>query len=54
MDWQFGVGRYKLLHSEWIKNKILIYSTGNYTGYPVINHIGKEYKKRKKEGVGLG
>ena len=27
---------------EWI-NKVLLYSTGNYTQYPVINHFGKEY-----------
>ena len=38
-----GVGRCKLLHLEWINNKILLYSTGNYIEYPVINHNGKEY-----------
>ena len=27
-----------------------MYSTGNYIEYPVINHNGKEYKKRKKYG----
>ena len=31
-------------HIEWI-NKILIYSTGDYIQYPVINHSGKEYEK---------
>ena len=36
----------KLLHLEWINNKVLLYSTGNHTEYPVINHNGKEYKKR--------
>ena len=30
MDWEFGVSRCKLLHLEWVKNKILMYSTGNY------------------------
>ena len=30
MDWEFGVGRCKLLHSEWINYKVLMYSTGNY------------------------
>ena len=30
---------------EWI-NKVLLYSTGNYIQHPVINHNGKEYKKR--------
>ena len=43
MDWEFGVGRCKLLHLEWINNKVLMYSTGNYIQYPVINHNGKEY-----------
>ena len=26
-------------------NKVLLYSTGNYSQYPVINHTGKEYEK---------
>ena len=30
MDWEFGVSRCKLLHIEWINNKILLYGTGNY------------------------
>ena len=30
---------------EWINNKVLLYSTGNYIQYPEINHNGKEYKK---------
>ena len=30
---------------EWINNKVLLNSTGNYIQYPVINHNGKEYKK---------
>ena len=30
MDWKFGVSRCKLLHFEWIRNEILLYSTGNY------------------------
>ena len=46
MDWEFGVGRCKLLHLEWINTKVLLYSTGNYTQYPVINHNGKEYKEK--------
>ena len=25
------------------KNKVLLYSTGNYIQYPVVNHNGKEY-----------
>ena len=30
MNGEFGVGRCKLLHLEWISNGILLYSTGNY------------------------
>ena len=29
-DWEFGVSRCKLLHSEWKSNEIPMYSTGNY------------------------
>ena len=40
-DWdqqaQTGIGS--------INYKILVYSTGNYIPYPVINHNGKEYEK---------
>ena len=45
MDWEFGISRCKLLYIEWINNKVLLYSTGNYIQYPVINHNGKEYEK---------
>ena len=45
MDWEFGTSRCKLLYTGWIKNKVLLYSTGNYIQYPVINHNGKEYEK---------
>ena len=41
--WEFGVSRCKLFYREWINNKVLLYSTGNYIQYPVINHNGKEY-----------
>ena len=27
-----------------INNKVLLYSTGNYIQYPVINHNGEEYE----------
>ena len=30
MDWEFGVSRCKLLHLEWINNKVLLYSKGSY------------------------
>jgi len=37
-DWEFGMSRCKLLYTGQIKNKALLYSTGNYCQYPVINH----------------
>ena len=45
MEWEFEVSRCKLVYVEWINNKVLLYNTGNYIQYPVINHNGKEYKK---------
>ena len=44
-DWEFGISRFKLSYICWINNKILLYSTGNCTQYPVTNHNGKEYGK---------
>ena len=41
-DWEFGISRCKLVCIGWINNKVLLYSTGNYIQYPVINHNGKE------------
>ena len=35
--------RCKLVYTGWINNKVLLYSTGNYIQYPVINQNGKEY-----------
>ena len=48
MDWDFGISRYKLLHIliEWINNKVLLYSIGNYIQHSVINHNGKEKSKQ--------
>ena len=44
MNWEFGISRCKLLYTEWITNKVLLYnSTGDYVQYPVINHNEKEY-----------
>ena len=42
----------KLLHIDWMKNKTLLYDTGNYIQYSGINHNGRDYninniKKRK-------
>ena len=47
MDWEFEVGRYKLLHLEWIESKVLPYSTGNY----IFNLLGQtimENNSKKK------
>ena len=41
MDWERGISRCKLLYIKWI-NKALLYRTGDYVQYPVINHDGKE------------
>ena len=30
-------------NSEWINSKVLLYNTGKYVQYRVINHNGKEY-----------
>ena len=43
--WEFGISRCKLVYIGWINNKVLLYSTGNYIQYPVINQNGKEYEK---------
>ena len=45
-DWEFGISRCKLVCMERINNKVLLYSTENYTQYPLIDHNGKEWKKR--------
>ena len=42
-DSEFGISRCKLVYIGWINNKVLLYSTGNYIKYPVINHNGKVY-----------
>ena len=46
MDWELGISRCKLLYIGWINNKVLLYDTGYYIQYPVINHNGKEYEKK--------
>ena len=40
-----GISRCKLLGREWVNNKVLLYSTGNYISYPVVNQNGKEYER---------
>ena len=31
MKWEFGVSRCNLLYIEWINNKVVLYSIGNYS-----------------------
>ena len=45
MDWEFGISRCKLWYIGWINNSVLLYSTGNYIQYLLINRNGKEYEK---------
>ena len=37
MKREFGISRGKLLYIGWINNMALLYSTGNYIQYPIIN-----------------
>ena len=46
MDWESEVSRCELLHLEWINNKVLLESTGDYTQYPGTHHNRKEYFKK--------
>ena len=46
-DREFGISRCKLYFIyKMDKQQVLLYSTGNYIQYPVINHNGKECWKR--------
>ena len=44
--WAFMMSRQKLLYTEWINNKVLLYSTGNYIQYLMTNHEETEYEKK--------
>ena len=46
MDGEFGVGRCRLLHLEWISNEVLLHSTGNYVQSLRLDHDGREYEKK--------
>ena len=46
MEWQGGVSRCNLLHIDWIKNSVLLYSTVKYIQYLMINHSGKNILKK--------
>ena len=43
MDWEFRISRCKALYTEWVSNKVLLYSMRSYIQYPVLNHNEKEY-----------
>ena len=45
MVWEFGINTCKPLYIRWVNNEVLLYSTGNYIQYPVINNNRKEHKK---------
>ena len=45
MNWECGISRCKLLYTEQINNKVLLYSTGNSTQYLEIIYNGKESEK---------
>ena len=40
-----------VIYREWISNRVLLYSTGNYIQYLVISHMGKNIKKRITEPI---
>ena len=46
MGGEFGVGRCKLLHAEWISNEVLLYSIGNYVQSLGKQHDGRQYEKK--------
>ena len=46
MDREYGVGRCKLLHLEWMNNEILLYSTGNYSQSLGIGYDERQYEKK--------
>ena len=45
MNWEYNIKRCTLSYIKQINNKDLLYSTGNYVHYLVINYNGKELKK---------
>ena len=46
MAGEFGVGRYKLLHLDWISSEVLLYRTGNSIHSPGIDHDGRQHEKK--------
>ena len=48
MAWELGMSRCKLVHTGWINNEVLLYSTRNYIQGPTINHNGNLNMKKNK------
>ena len=46
--WRVGLAGANHYITEWLNNKALLQSTGNYSQYPGINHSGKETKWKRK------
>ena len=44
-QWEVGVSRCKLSHTEWINNRALLWSAENYIQYSMINHMEKILKR---------
>jgi len=45
MDWEFGVDSSKLLHLEWISNKVMLYNLGNHIQSLGIERDGRWHEK---------
>lgn len=45
-EWESGVSRCKLVHIEWINDKVLLLLQGSCIQHLVINHNGKELRKK--------
>ena len=49
--WEQGISICKLVYTEWVNNKVLLYSTGNYIQNPVIQFIWKQTRPRISKAV---
>ena len=41
LDGEYGIGKCKLFHLEWLHNEVLLYSIGNYIQCPRIELDGR-------------
>ena len=55
MEWDFGISRCKLVYTGWMKNKVVLQSTGDSIQYleinPIKNNILKNILRRMHIGV---